>query len=261
MNQHPVGWKAALFEIDAVTSANLFVLHMTQWADCAKNVWETLIKNPTPGKDTTASLTITSGAEAAYCLHHALQFGGVRFLARLHYYNIHLLLYRQTMLSLRYDNGTGNLCGKLATDTIEFIELHYEKEVSRPSPSRFHIASSLGSAILIVSTLQARDSHRGYYRPAFDSGLSMLRNLATLVPSAQRILDDLDGAIEISTNPSSKFRNVPHDVRSLFPYYYFHFEEPVPREGLPEWDYRWEESDDKFVERENETRHGGILWL
>ena len=70
--------------------------------------------------------------------------------------HLRLLLRRRTMVSLTYGTADGLICGEMAMDIVRDINL-YASEAKRPSSYRFHMAISLGGAILILATLLCRD--------------------------------------------------------------------------------------------------------
>ncbi|KIW12258.1 hypothetical protein PV08_09534 [Exophiala spinifera] len=115
--------------------------------------------------------------------------------------HLRLLLHRREMVSLKYSASTGLLCGTLATDIVEQIKTH-SHEISEPSSFRFHLATTVGGAILILATLLCRDlseigleSHNTEYAESFHAAVAMLRELSQVLRAARRILDDLESVL------------------------------------------------------------------
>ncbi|KAF1953249.1 hypothetical protein CC80DRAFT_596122 [Byssothecium circinans] len=114
---------------------------------------------------------------------------------------LRLLLFRQAMLSLRYDSERGRLCGDLALDIVERIQKH-TAEPNHPSSFRFSMASSLASAFLVLCTLLVRDlsplglqENVKMYFDGFQKARKMLFDLCSHFTLAQRTLDDFKGVI------------------------------------------------------------------
>ncbi|KAH8816078.1 fungal-specific transcription factor domain-containing protein [Xylogone sp. PMI_703] len=147
--------------------------------------------------------------------------------------HLRLLLRRRMMISLKYDANTGQLCGDLAIEVIHQIKAH-SLEVKQPSSFRFHMATSLGSAVLILATLLGRQlSDIGLqdkiseYTENFRDGVSMLHDLAAYLQAARRIADDLEDIIQVIlsiinqqpiTPQIDSLAFAPTDIDSLFPY-------------------------------------------
>ncbi|KPI41788.1 putative transcriptional regulatory protein [Cyphellophora attinorum] len=143
--------------------------------------------------------------------------------------HLRLLLRRRTMVSLEYDALTGQLSGDLASGIVDQIGLHRE-EIAEPSSFRFHMAVSLGGAVLVLATLLVRDitqiglqGERTRYVAAFNDGVAMLEQLSMFLTSARRIADDLKPIIQVATSinhvPTSAghMSMVPVDLDGLFP--------------------------------------------
>lgn len=117
--------------------------------------------------------------------------------------HLRLLLRRRRMVSLNYGTMDGFVCGGVAMDIVQDIQT-YAMEADKPSSYRFHMAFSLGGAIVVLATLLCRDlstvdldRHRPSYTESYHLGMSMLRDLAATLPSARRILDDLRKIVEV----------------------------------------------------------------
>ncbi|OAQ87710.1 hypothetical protein VFPBJ_01750 [Purpureocillium lilacinum] len=117
--------------------------------------------------------------------------------------HLRLLLRRRRMVSLNYGTTDGLVCGDVAMDIIRDIQA-YAMEVDKPSSYRFHMAISLGGAIIVLATLLCRDlttinlqDHRPSYTESYHLGMSMLRDLAVTLPSAGRIIDDLRKIVDV----------------------------------------------------------------
>lgn len=147
--------------------------------------------------------------------------------------HLRLLLHRQTMVTLSYDVATGRLCGELAIDIVRKISQH-DNETSEPSSFRFHMATSLGGAILILATLLVRpvlplglEEHHTAYAESFRQGLTILRKLTVYLQAARRIANDLEDIIHVVLlvlnqsllAPRDNFAAaLPTNMDDLFPY-------------------------------------------
>jgi hypothetical protein len=162
---------------------------MERWGDCAREVWTLLNKGETLS-DTIfeASQRILSCAEADTGLDNRdltkPTTSRLCFLARMHYNNLQLFLCQKLKPSVRYDTETCNLGIKIAIDTIETVRAHIDNEVMRPSPLRFHMAHSLGSAVLTLAAGILRISNGTLHRDPkelrnyYEEGDSMLQYFA-----------------------------------------------------------------------------------
>lgn len=142
---------------------------------------------------------------------------------------LRILLYRSTMVSLNYDGNTGHLCGDLAMDTISRLK-PFDLDAKSGNTFRFHMAVSLGSAILILSTLLIRDlspigldGMHAVYADSFREGIAILQDLAIYLQVARRIMDDLkDVANAVTTilneGPGAASHLLGPDLGQLFPY-------------------------------------------
>ncbi|KAJ9613883.1 hypothetical protein H2200_002019 [Cladophialophora chaetospira] len=115
--------------------------------------------------------------------------------------HLRLLLHRREMVSLNYSTSTGLTCGALATNIIEQLKAHRD-EISEPSSFRFHLATTLGGAILVLATLLCRDltevnlmSHHAEYAESFHAAANMLEDLSRVLRAARRIADDLESIL------------------------------------------------------------------
>jgi hypothetical protein len=144
--------------------------------------------------------------------------------------HLRLLLRRRVMVSLEYDGLTGQLCGDLATNIVNQIGQH-RNEVAEPSSFRFHMAVSLGGAVLVLATLIIRDlsqiglqDKRIMFTSAFDDGLNLLDHLSVCLTSAKRISDDLKPIVQVATTVRSRLTtssslNTPvDDLDSVLPH-------------------------------------------
>ena len=147
--------------------------------------------------------------------------------------HLRLLLRRRDMVSLIYDASTGRLCGELAIDIVQQLKQH-AGEATQPSSFRFHMATSLGGALLILATLITRDlSPIGLelnlpsYVEKFQEATTMLHDLAIHLQAARRIVHDLRDITDVArtiidgraTEPlEDPVWAVPEDFDGLFPY-------------------------------------------
>lgn len=147
--------------------------------------------------------------------------------------HLRLLLHRRVMVSLLYDANTGRLCGNLAIDIVQQIKQH-SVEIHQPSSWRFHFATALGGAILILSTLLCRhlaeiglDNMHSAYAASFNEGVTMLKDLAATINAARRIEEDLKDIVHVVTSllnqpmtiPQADFTTLlPQNMDNIFPY-------------------------------------------
>lgn len=146
--------------------------------------------------------------------------------------HLRLLLRRKTMISLCYSSVDGIVCGDVAMDIVNELQPHALK-AQTPSPMRFHMAFSLGGAVLILATLLCRDlsavrlqGHRASYVESYRQGMNMLQDIASYLIAARRILADLkeitqvaDMLLENTPLQGPDFAGiVPPNVEDLFPY-------------------------------------------
>lgn len=139
--------------------------------------------------------------------------------------HLQLLLYRQTMISLQYDESIGHVCAHLALDTIRRIKPH-APETKISSSFRSHIAVSLGHAILTLSTLLLRarlpSSHQirfNTYAESFHEACNMLRDMSEAHLMARRVYSDLAETIAIATRVlNHQDLSIPTNIIELFPY-------------------------------------------
>jgi hypothetical protein len=145
--------------------------------------------------------------------------------------HLRLLLRRRAMVSLTYDGATGSLCGSLAVEIVEQIALH-RSDIPQPSSFRFHMAVSLGGAVLVLATLLCRDLttiglllQRTSYVESFHKATEMLNELSTYLNAAKRIADDLASITQVVNSVNSQsiaqgpsYTNIPDDLDAMFPY-------------------------------------------
>lgn len=135
------------------------------------------------------------------------------------------------MVSLTYNTYDGSLSGDLAKDIVQEIQAHAAESI-RPSSFRFHMAISLGGAIIILAALLCRDlsaihlnENRPEYAESFRQALNLLRGLAVNLHAARRILGDLEDIIKVveliqdgQSQEISRAGEVALNVDDLFPY-------------------------------------------
>lgn len=146
--------------------------------------------------------------------------------------HLRLLLRRRLMVSLTYSAQDGKLCGDLAIDIVRKITQHSD-EASQPSSFRFHMAVSLGGALLTLGTLICRplaelglQDFYPAYADAFRQGLGLLKELASGLYAARRMLVDLKDIIQVATTiidqpvaaPQQPQMHIPANIDNLFPY-------------------------------------------
>lgn len=139
------------------------------------------------------------------------------------------------MVSLCYDAHDASVCGDLAKEIVEEIHAH-ASEITKPSSFRFHMAISLGGAVIILATLLCRDlsaicleGSQPTYAKSFRAGIAMLRDLAINLRAARRLMEDLKDIINVvelvlnndrtGLSPRGDSINVnPRCIDNIFPY-------------------------------------------
>lgn len=138
--------------------------------------------------------------------------------------HLRLLLRRRVMVSLAYDANTGRLCGDLAIDIVQQIKGH-SGEIQQASSWRFHFATALGGAILILSTLLCRNlaeiglsPMHAAYATNFNEGVAMLKELAASLNAARRVEEDLKDIVHVVTSLLNQPLTIPEaDITTLLP--------------------------------------------
>ncbi|KAL5447334.1 hypothetical protein PMIN07_009661 [Paraphaeosphaeria minitans] len=143
---------------------------------------------------------------------------------------LRLLLFRQTMLSLRSDADVACLCRDLAIDMVQRIKNH-KGDASQPTSFRFPMASCLSGAMLILATLRFRhmpyiasdDRSLSHVEEVYGDATSILADLAPGLALARRIRKDfaeLDNLHRQTVDPTElNFgHELPVDRQELFPY-------------------------------------------
>lgn len=143
---------------------------------------------------------------------------------------LRLLLFRQTILSLRYDADVACLCRDLAINIVQRIKNH-KGDASQPTSFRFAMASCLGGAMLILATLLFRDMQYitsddrslAHSEEAYADATAILADLAPGFALARRIKKDFAelGNLHRQTVDPTEL-NFGHDLpvgrQELFPY-------------------------------------------
>jgi hypothetical protein len=143
---------------------------------------------------------------------------------------LRLLLFRQTMLSFRYNADIACLCKDIATNIVQRAKSH-KGDASEPTSFRSPMASSLGGAMLILATLLVRempyvvsdDRSPTYPEEAYSDASSILDNLASGLALARRIKNDFSEVENLhhqTVGPTElNFgHDYPADTKELFPY-------------------------------------------
>ena len=110
-------------------------------------------------------------------------------------------------------------------------------EISQASSFRFHMATALGGAIIILATLLSRDlselgllERHASYAESYKQGISILRELAVNLDCAVRIIEDMrnilrvvDLVLQQNHSPGAMQNGalmdvVPANMDELFPY-------------------------------------------
>jgi hypothetical protein len=137
------------------------------------------------------------------------------------------------MVSLNYSPSYGQTCGEIAIEIVQQIREH-RAEISQPSSFRWHLATTLGGAILMLGTLLCRplseiglQEMHSTYAEVFMEAVSMLHDLSLSLQSARRMEDDLRNVIDVVTSLLDKATSspqggfdalVPEGINNLFPY-------------------------------------------
>ncbi|OQU94101.1 Fungal Zn2-Cys6 binuclear cluster domain-containing protein [Cladophialophora immunda] len=230
---------------DSETSAIMYLVCMISFGKLAGEVWDTMFSASVDGpsseaiaildakikhwKETTLPTIPLLPRHTSPTRRHLRQ----QLLVNTRISHLRLLLRRREMVSLKYSASTGLLCGTLATDIVEQIKAH-SHEISEPSSFRFHLATTLGGAILILATLLCRDiseiglkSQHTEYAESFHAAVGMLKELAQVLRAARRIFDDLESVLTSvrsillrpRTSPQNDAANfTPSAFDDVFPY-------------------------------------------
>lgn len=238
---------------------------MTDWADCADAVWDILSGTEAPNDYVTVLKRISSwlqedrGEDWSDPLSHTLSF------VNDHFVNLQFLLWRRRKLFLHSTFDIDQIHARCALWAVEFVEHRMRVEICRASASRFYMASVLGSAVLVLSLYlldtekPAPDPPADFRRP-YDSALKMLRELATSVPVARRILDDLQKPIDLVQNPPLE---PLEEITASMPFNSPDFEEKASPSNLPEWESEFGGIDGigRVDPSVGEGRQHGVLWV
>lgn len=118
--------------------------------------------------------------------------------------HLRLLLRRRAMVSLNFSAQDGRLCGDLASDIVAQI-LQHRDEATQASSFRFHMATSLGWALLVLGAVLCKSldqtdaaSLNAAYAQAFQQGLELLKTLSSGLQLARRMLRDLTDIIRVA---------------------------------------------------------------
>ncbi|KAJ5611477.1 hypothetical protein N7528_008582 [Penicillium herquei] len=201
---------------DAELSSNVYLSCMIKFAKFAGEIWDQAF-SVTSAASSSGERTAILDARIKYWLDTGLcnmpllpqinpptkRHLWQSSLVRTRMSHLRLLLRRRTMVSMTYTTSDGLICGQLAMEIIQSLQNH-ATEAQRPSSFRFHIAISLGGAILILATLLCRDisiiglqEHRAAYIESYRQGITMLRDVAVSLHAAVRILYDLRDIVSV----------------------------------------------------------------
>lgn len=144
--------------------------------------------------------------------------------------HLRLLLRRQMMVSMTGAPHDCRICGDLAVDVVRQI-LDHSDEANEPSSFRFHMAVSLGGALLILSTLLCRplgdlglQEFFTTYLQAFRQALALMRQLGRGLHASRRMLADLKDIIDVVERvvdqpvPQQPPMQLPVNLDNLIPY-------------------------------------------
>jgi hypothetical protein len=189
---------------------------------------------------------------------------------------LRLYIFRQFMSSLKYDGERGRICGDLAVDLVQRVREH-SVETSPLHSFRFHMVTTLGNALLILSTLCVRDlasiglqDSWKVYAESFVEALETIRNFSQHTNVARRILGDFGDIVPVVLKVLDQQQNgqsfpqhlVPMNIRDLFPYSSLDFAQQPGGAGafsidldrtqdLDTWDFNMCEREGKY----------GVPWI
>ena len=137
---------------------------------------------------------------------------------------LRLLIFRETMLNSQYDAEIASTCGELAIKIVQRAKVH-STDVNERSPFRFSMASSLGSAMLMLAISLVRDiAYTGLNEEAYNDANAILDDLAAAnFALARRIkhdFADIEVARQQVLSPTEfGFGNtLGADSKDIFPY-------------------------------------------
>jgi hypothetical protein len=197
--------------------------------------------------------------------------------------DLRLFAARPTMLSFDCVPETARICSSIASDTTMRIA---HVSLAGPMPShRRHEASSLTHALVTFCALLVRsfrmpeedaltplaDKH---LTDSFRHTLEILRNMASTLPLAQRLVDDFSPLVSLlnriidaregsdapqpHAQPADTSPAIPHNILDLFPY---RDVEPV-KYAVPRWSEGGETPGPGTWESGVDWRHGAqVLWM
>ncbi|CAI6331978.1 unnamed protein product [Periconia digitata] len=285
---------------DAIESFVVYLNTMVSWSQFAAEAWDNYFSAPTLSgrspKDTNAgvfSARLIAWTELSLPMYPLLpdigsdrspEFRQLRqhTSIRVRLAELQLLLYRQSMLSLRYTEEIGRACGQLAIDIVQRVRNH-TVEPNHPSSFRFTMATALGHALLIFTTLLVRDlaviglnDAWKDYADAYEDAVVLLQDLSTHLAVAARVVDDFASIAPIVKGIIAEKRResefpqflLPANVRELLPYTSLDFAQQSNTGGL-EMDRNMTNVDASMLsntsplEFEIGARRGrcGVLWI
>jgi hypothetical protein len=136
------------------------------------------------------------------------------------------------MTSLTYSALDAQVSGQLCIEIVNQMT-QIADEAVQPSSIRFHMATSLGGALLILATLLCRSlqelglqNYWSSYVESFNAASALLHELASGLLAARRIEDDLKDVVNVvrtmldmAKGTSQQQRvQLPDDVNAIFPY-------------------------------------------
>lgn len=193
---------------------------------------------------------------------------------------LRLFIFRQAMLSLKYDAEQGRVCGDLALEVVQRISAHTNKTESLSS-FRFHMTTALGSAMLILSTLIFRDlapiglhDRKNDYLNGFIQALHVIEQFSQHTSVARRILSDFKDIVaffkQIWNTISKEEREgtewfpqflVPPNLKDLLPYQSLDFAQQHAGSGLSMDTHPAQDSDGWEFDVHGREGTCGVLWV
>jgi hypothetical protein len=288
-NNQDIHPEQPLPEPDLPRSSNMFLNSMACWGRLSADVWDGLfdaavIKNGINSENalildaqikhwteiilpTIPLLSLDQPPELVRLRQHILIHTRLSLLR--------LYIFRQFMLSLKYDGERGRVCGDLAVEIVQRIR-DYSAEMSPLNSFRFHMATSLNAPLLVLSTLCLRDlasiglqDSWKVYADGFGEALEMIRNFSQHTNVARRILADFREIIPVVIKVLDQQQDgqsfpqhlVPANVKDLFPYSSLDFAQQSggstfnvdtdPTQASDTWDFEMFEREGKY----------GVLWI
>ncbi|GAB7360902.1 hypothetical protein MBLNU230_g0888t1 [Neophaeotheca triangularis] len=137
--------------------------------------------------------------------------------------HLRLLLRRRLMVTLQHGSQNGRLCGELAIDIVQRV-LQHHRDARQPSSFRFHMAVSLGGALMILATLLCRpltelglQDCQAAFADHFRSGYALLQEVSSTLQAARRTVDELKDITSVVMTLINQPTAAPHQMPISYP--------------------------------------------